>query len=417
MMTFRYRAIQEAGGTVEGVVDADDRREALRSLGQRGLFPSILEPALGRPVAGMAGAVEAKPREKARDPGAAGRGVRRKDVTAFTREMAALLGASIPIPQALDGLADEEENPAVKGLMTRLAQDVRAGLSFSAALSQHPRLFGELYSSMVRVGEEAGALPIVMTDLADLLEHEEEIRSEVVSAVAYPAFVLGFGIVTVIVLLAVVLPKLFSMLQEMLNVLPLPTLILLRVSGFLSRAWPYLLVAAGGIAYAYRWFSRTPKGGETLDAIKLRMPILGPLFRSAALTRFARTLGVLVKSGVSLLPALKIVEGAVGNRTLARQLAQVAEETRGGASLAAPLRRLRVFPKNVTQMIAVGEESGKLGEMLLKVAQIEERHLRAKTKTIVSLLAPALILFVGAVVGFMVIALLLPIFKMSRGVH
>jgi len=256
-----------------------------------------------------------------------------------------------------------------------------------------------------------------MNDLADLLEHEEEIRGEVLSAVAYPAFVLGFGIVTVIVLLAVVLPKLFSMLQEMLNVLPLPTLILLAVSGFLNRTWPYLLAAAAALAFGYRWYASTPAGGEMLDALKLRIPILGALFRSAALTRFARTLGVLVKSGVSLLPALKIVEGALGNRTLARKLAQVAEETRGGASLASPLRRLRVFPKNVTQMIAVGEESGNLGEMLLKVAQIEERHMRAKTKTIVSLLAPALILLVGAVVGFMVIALLLPIFKMSRGVH
>lgn len=417
MMTFRYRAIQETGGAVEGVVDAEDRRGALKSLGQRGLFPSLLEPADSRARAGASPVTESAPRKTIATPDVAVRGVRRRDVTTFTREMAALLGASIPIPQALDGLADEEENPAVKALLVRLGQDVRAGLSFSAALAHHPRLFGELYSSMVRVGEEAGALPVVMTDLADLLEHEEEIRGEVISAVAYPAFVLGFGIVTVIVLLAVVLPKLFSMLQEMLNVLPLPTLILLRVSAFLSVAWPYLLAVVGGGTFAYRWFARTPKGGETLDALKLRLPILGPLFRSAALTRFARTLGVLVKSGVSLLPALKIVEGAVGNRTLARQLAQAGEETRGGASLASPLRRLRVFPKNVTQMIAVGEESGNLGEMLLKVAQIEERHLRAKTKTIVSLLAPALILVVGAVVGFMVIALLLPIFKMSRGVH
>jgi len=428
MTTYRYRAIEGSGGAVEGVIEAEDRRGALQSLSRRGLFPSILEASEGRSGRAKAstGAARMTPSGPvtADDtlagpslPDSAGRGVRRKDVTAFTREMAALLGAAIPIPQALDGLADEEDNPAVKALVARLAQDVRAGLAFSAALAKHPRLFGELYASMVRVGEEAGALPVVMNDLADLLEHEEEIRSEVLGAVAYPAFVLGFGIVTVVILLAVVLPKLFSMLQEMLTVLPLPTLILLQVSGFLNRTWPYLLVVAGGAVFGYRWYSRTPRGGEVLDALKLRMPIFGPLFRAAALTRFARTLGILVKSGVSLLPALKIVEGAVGNRTLARQLAQVAEETRGGASLAAPLRRLGVFPKNATQMIAVGEESGNLDQMLLKVAQIEERHMRAKTKTIVSLLAPVLILVVGAVVGFMVIALLLPIFKMSRGVH
>lgn len=420
MIAFRYRAIQGTGGAVEGVVEAEDRRGALQSLGRKGLFPSVLEPVTGWSGTTYSTAPAATSREKESPTdhsGPVGRGVRRKDITAFTREMAALLGASIPIPQALDGLADEEENPALKNLMARLGQEVRAGVSFSAALSQHPRLFGELYSSMVRVGEEAGALPVVMNDLADLLEHEEEIRSEVVSAVAYPTFVLGFGLVTVVVLLAVVLPKLFSMLQEMLDVLPLPTVILLGISEFLSRTWPYLLVALAGAVVGYRWYARTPRGGEMLDALKLRVPILGPLVRSAALTRFARTLGVLVKSGVSLLPALKIVEGAMGNRTLARQLAAVAEDTRGGSSLASPLRRLRVFPKNVVQMIAVGEESGNLDEMLLKVAQIEERHLRAKTKTLVSLLAPALILVVGAVVGFMVIALLLPIFKMSRGVH
>ncbi len=343
--------------------------------------------------------------------------VKRKDVTAFTRELSALLGAAIPIPQALDSLAEEEENPSLRAMVTGLAEGVRRGSALSTAMEAYPGVFGRLYSSMVRMGEEAGALPRVMSDLADLLEHEDEVRAEVRSAVAYPAFVLVFGILTVLVLLTVVLPRLFGMLEEMLDSLPLPTLILLKLSQVLSRDWPWLLMIAAGLGYGGWRYMRSERGAEAWDGLRLRLPLLGGVFRSAALGRFARTLGTLARSGVSLLPALRIVEDTIGNRVLARQVAQVSEETRGGDSLAAPLRKMGVFPRGIIQMIEVGEETGRLDEMLLKVAEIEERHMRTRTKTLVSLLAPALILVVGALVGFMVIALLLPIFKMSRAIH
>jgi general secretion pathway protein F len=317
----------------------------------------------------------------------------------------------------LDGLGEEEENPALRSMILKIAESVRKGVSISAAMEEHPRSFNKLYTSMVRVGEEAGALQKVMTDLANLLEHEDEVRGEVMSAVAYPTFVLGFGVFTVVVLLTVVLPRLFSMLQEMLDILPLPTLILLRVSGFLHHWWPGVVVLAIAVVGGVRWYIKSPKGAVVWDRVKLKLPVMGAVFHAAALGRFARTLGTLVKSGVPLLPALKIVENTIGNLVLAAMISQVAEETRGGDPLATPLRKLGVFPRNVIQMINVGEETGKLDEMLLKVAEIEERHMRARTKTLVSLLAPALILVVGALVGFMVIALLLPIFKMSRAIH
>jgi type II secretory pathway component PulF len=230
-------------------------------------------------------------------------------------------------------------------------------------------------------------------------------------------FVLCFGVFTVAILLTVVLPRLFGMLQEMLKVLPWPTLVLLKVSGALHQHWFLLLATVVGIGGGLSWYLRTSHGAEAWDKIKLRIPLIGGVFQAAALGRFARTLGTLVKSGVSLLPALKIVENTIGNRVLAAQIASVAEETRGGDSLAAPLRKLGIFPKTVVQMIDVGEESGRLDEMLLKVADIEERHMRARTKVLISMLAPILILVVGALVGFMVIALLLPIFKMSRAIH
>lgn len=418
MNAFRYDAVEAGGATVNGVIEAEDRRAALNLLGKRGLFPSRLEVCESA-VSPTSHATEAPETKSADRPSGIrfGPRIRRKEITAFTREMAALLGAAIPIPQALDGLGEEEENLDLRSVVLKLGESVRKGASFSAALEEHPRLFDKLYVSMVRVGEEAGALQRVMVDLAALLEHEDEVRGEVVAAVSYPVFVMGFGVFTVTILLTVVLPRLFTMLEEMLQILPLPTLILLRVSGFLHHYWPGILVAGAAIVFGLRWYIRSPQGNLAWDKSKLRIPVVGSVFRAAALGRFARTLGTLVKSGVSLLPALKIVENTIGNLVLAKLIAQVSEETRGGDSLATPLRKLGIFPKTVIQMINVGEETGKLDEMLLKVADIEERQMRAKTKTLISLLAPALILVVGALVGFMVIALLLPIFKMSRAIH
>jgi general secretion pathway protein F len=455
MNAFRYEAIEANGTTVEGVIEAEDRRTALQSLGQRGLYPSELEVEGGKsskiqdpssretpsfkPQTGGASVLELGAWNfsgawslvlgafKSSEPdaiGAAliprqqGRGrIGRKEITAFTREMSALLGAAIPIPQALDGLGEEEENPALKAVVLQISDAVRKGASLSTALEDHPRLFSKLYVSMVRVGEEAGALQTVMGDLSNLLEHEDEVRGEVIAAVSYPLFVLAFGLFTVTVLLTWVLPRVMGLLQDMLPVLPLPTLILLKFSSAIHHYWIWMLLALAGTIVGLRWFLSTPRGADMLDKIKLRLPVIGPVFRAAALARFAGTLGTLVKSGVSLLPALKIVENTIGNRVLARQISEVAEQTRGGHSLASPLRKLGLFPKTVVQMIDVGEESGKLDAMLLKVAEIEERQMRARTKVLISLLAPALILVVGAMVGFMVIALLLPIFKMSQALR
>src|SRR5437764_5941273 len=223
MNAFRYQALEAKGTPASGVIVAEDRKAALHLLSERGLFPSSLEICSSRAEA-VAPAVPIGRRA----PGGIRFGTRiaRKEITAFTREMAALLGAAIPIPQALESLGEEEENPVLKEVVLGISDSVRKGAALSSALEEHPRLFNKLYVSMVRVGEEAGVLPKVMADLAELLEHEDEVRSEVYSAVAYPLFVLGFGIITVTILMTVVLPKLFTMLQEMLTVLPLPTLIL-----------------------------------------------------------------------------------------------------------------------------------------------------------------------------------------------
>ena len=439
MPLFDYTAVSGNGSKVSGRIEAPNRKGALGALDAQGLFPSSLSPANGaggvsKPkspaspkAASTASNSSASSVSKSKGAtslaGAAppekssftfNRGIRRKDITAFTREMAALLEAAIPIPRALASLGEKEHHVRLKELILTLAEEVKQGKSLSEAMAEHPRNFNALYTSMVKVGEEAGALPNVMTDLADLMEHEDEVRGEVLVAVSYPAFVLVFGVLTVVVLMMFVLPRLFSMLEEMMDVLPLPTLILLSVSGFIQAYWIWLLLGMGAVGYFLFTYLRKPEGLMMLDRIKLRSPVIGPVFLSSALCRFSGTLGVLLKSGVSLLPALEIVRFTVGNRILSDLIQEVSEQTKGGHSLAAPMRQLNFFPATAIQMIEVGEETGCLDNMLLKVSKIEERHMRNKTKAMISLLAPALILVVGVIIGFMVIALLLPIFKMSQ---
>lgn len=405
-MTFSFQAVDDSGAAVRGQIEAADRREALRLLGDRGLVPSQLDNAKGSTAAiSPVGA-----------PTAWKQTIQRKEVTGFTREVAALLDAGIPVLPALTGIAEQVTNAGLKSIIHQVCEDIRQGDTLSRALSKHG-CFSSLYVSMVAVGEEAGVLDAALNDLADLMEHEDEIRSEVVSAVSYPAFVLIFGLVTVVLLLTFVMPRLFGMLTEMMNTLPLPTLILLRISGFVQSYWPVITVLAGISGFGIWKFLSTPQGQWHADRIKLKLPLVGGVFESAALSRFSRTLGILTRSGISLLPALLIVQKTIGNRVLGDILAQVAEETRSGDTLAAPLRKSGMFPPAVIQMIRVGEETGKLDRMLLKVATIEERRMRNRTKTLISLLAPALILGIGALIGFIVIALLLPIFKMSQAIN
>ncbi|MCA8960032.1 MAG: type II secretion system F family protein [Planctomycetes bacterium] len=455
MTSFRYKAIGSDGRSSTGVIEASDRRSALDLLSSRGLFPSSLElerahgaPAIversesPRKVSGAVNGSSAPKSHSPRSPEPRGQGrvgtsrdgdasggaatvgatktarggrISRKEVTAFTRQMSTLLAATIPIPSALDGLAEQAENPALAAVIHEISSEVRRGEPFSAALARHPRLFSVLFTSMVEVGEESGQLGPVLDDLADFLEDQDEMRGEVAAAIAYPAFVLVLGVTTTVVLLTFVMPRLLGIMTGLTDALPLPTRILLAVSEFSANWWHVTLVALvlGGTAFV-RW-TRTDAGRVTFDRWRLSWPVMGKLFRAGALARFSRTLGTLHHAGVSLLRALDIVRNTVGNQFIAHRILDVAEETKGGDSLAEPIRRLELFPSTMIQMIRVGEETGRLDEMLLKVAQIQEKEMRSQSRALISLLGPLLIVAVGALVGFIVIALLLPIFQISQG--
>jgi MSHA biogenesis protein MshG len=339
--------------------------------------------------------------------------IARKQITAFTREMATLLEATIPIPSALQGLAEEEENPALRQVIGELAVAVRSGKSFSEAMNAYPKLFPKIYTSMVEVGEEAGALDKVLQDLADLLEHEDEVRGEALSAVAYPAFILGLGILTTAVLLVFVLPRLFGMLEGMMAALPLPTRILLAISRFFQAYWLWVLVGAAACGAAARSWVRSPAGALWWDAVKLRLPAVGGVFRASALARFARTLGTLARSGVSLLPALEISRNTVGNLVYARAIAQVAEETRGGDSLAGPLKKQGLFPPTMVQMIAVGEETGEVDSLMQEVADMYEREVAIEVEGLAAKLEPILIVVMGILVLILALGVFLPIWDLG----
>lgn len=410
---FRYQARDKTGAATSGLIEARDRENALDVLAARGLFPLALE-ADSRARSAASTKASVKPADVPTTGPRTSPRISRKEITAFTRELASLLEASIPIPRALDGLGEQNENEKLRLVIQELNTRVRGGESLSTAMQRYPRLFPGFYSSMVAVGEEAGALDRVLSDLADLLENEDEMRGEVASAIAYPCFVLGLGLVTTFVLLAFVLPRLFTMLESMVAVLPLPTRILLAVAEFFDAYW---LVMVGGLvagACVLRWYTLTPAGALRWDRLKLSLPVVGSLFRASALGRFARMLGTLEKSGVPLLQGLEVVRNTVGNHVVSQTIDTVAEETRGGDSLASPLRKAGLFPPTMIQMIAVGEETGQLDVMLLRVASMQERLLRGRSRAVISLLGPVLILIVGAIVGFIVIALLLPIFQMSQ---
>ncbi len=430
MNAFQYDAKRKDGSTLSGTVEAVNRRAALDLLADRELFPLRLERLGGidseieaaSATAGVAGATDVAS-GKSQVPTNAAASTRstlrvpRKEVTLFTREMATLLAAAVPIPSALAGLGEQCENEVLRRVILELATAVRGGDSLSRAMGRYSKLFPTFYVSMVEVGEEAGALDRVLADLADLLERDDEVRSEVASAIAYPCFVLGLGVVTTFVLLVFVLPRIFAMLDGMDAVLPLPTRVLLATAQFFGTYWWLILASCVGVLVWLRWYVRTPAGAVGWDQFKLRLPVLGGLFRVAALGRFSRMLGTLERSGVPLLKGLEVVTNTVGNRVISRSIEQVTADTRGGDSLARPLRKVGLLPPTMVQLIAIGEETGQLDNMLLRVAAIQERHLRGRSRAVVSLLGPILILCVGAIVGFIVIALLLPIFQMSQALR
>ena len=402
MPTFFYKAKQGPEKTVEGEIVAESRPAAMARLERMGYSPFSLEE-----VTGGRRAV-ARPRRR----------IRGRDITIFTRQLAGLLRAGVPILRALTTIQQQTENAAFQAIVLEVSSAVRDGRTLSESLARHPVLFPELFVNMVRSGESAGMLDEILMRLAEARESDDELRARVTGAIAYPALVLAVGIVSVFVILTFFLPKIMHLFDGMTQTLPLPTRIVLVVSAVFSNYW-WLMILVIGVAVWLAWRSlKTEEGRLALDSTLLRLPVIGNFARDTDVVRFARTLSLLVKAGISVDRALALSGNTLMNRKLRAAILAAADETvRQGATIADGFKRRPEIPEFVTNMVAVGEESGHLDEALLEVAAFYQRELDRDLRLVTTLLEPVLILVVGVVVGFIIFAMLLPIFQIGQAIR
>lgn len=336
-----------------------------------------------------------------------------QDLTIMTRQLASLVSGGLTLIQAIDALIEHTENERLAIALTQVREELRGGGTFAEALAKHPRLFSPLYVSIVRAGEVSGELPRVLNWLADYMEREQTRRTQIRSALAYPILLSVVMVGALSFLLIFLVPRYAALFAEMGQTLPLPTQILLAVSGFLVRWGWAVAFSIVAIAYAYRLVRRTPRGRLITDAWKLRLPVFGRLLLKSAVGRMARALSVLLLGGVSVLEALAVVRDVIGNEVLAQALDEVRQRVREGERLADHLRRSGIFPSLLTRLAAVGEETGSLPQALTTVADTLDLEVDSSLKSIVALLEPALILLLGIVVGFVVISLLMAVFQLN----
>jgi type II secretory pathway component PulF len=398
MPQFFYRAKDSSLQLIEGMLEADSEAAAISRLSSQGVFPvSISEVArLGssnRPWAGARISVGT--------------------LAYTTRQLSDLLGGGIPLLNALTLLSKQVENPKLARVVERLSEAVRDGRAFSDALGEHPKVFPPLYLSMVHAGEVGGSLEEALARLADLGEHEAELRGRIINAAVYPAFVLVVALLLSAFLIAWVIPKLSEVFIESGQRLPLPTQILMAISGSLTRAWwAYIVGGIGGWALLKAWLASEP-GQAARDHLLMALPGIRTLTRQIETARFARTLGAMMGQGVPILQALEVVRHHVSNRLLRAAVARVQEAVREGSSIALALQETGQFPAFVSNMVAVGEEAGKIDSALLKVATTYEREVDRTIRTLTTVLEPVLLLFVGGMVMFIVLAMLLPVFEIG----
>lgn len=409
MPVFEYKGFDSAGKQVGGIIDADDPQTARTKLRQKGVHPTELIESSGasptsQPLA-IAPEIPFSRIFRRTKPG---------DIATITRQLATLLSAGLPLTEALSGLIEQLQDRSLKRVIIDVREMVRGGSTLSAALSEHPKVFSTLYTNMVRAGEGAGALEIVLERLADHTGKQLILRNKVRASLYYPCAVALIGGGVLLFLFAVVIPKVTRIFEEVQQSLPPPTIILIGISNFLKNFWWLLGLAILGLVLVVKAWLRTEFGRLTYDRIRLKMPLFGDLSQKTAVARFARTLGTLLSGGIPLLGSLDIVKNIVGNKVLSKAIESTAEHIRQGESMAEPLGRSGVFPPIVVRMIAAGEKSGKLEDMLFRVATTYDSEVETKVTALTALLEPLMILAMGVVVGFIVLAILLPIFEMSR---
>lgn len=381
------------GQIVEGVIDAVDEKAALKMLKDSGVIPLKIS----LPDKGF------KKRFSLRSSQA--------DLLTFTTELSSLLTAGLPLDRSLNILSEISERGQMNTVINAVLKSIRGGSSFSDSLRQHPKIFSNLYVNMIRAGESGGVLDVVLEKLNEFLEASKELRELVLSAMIYPMILLLTGVASIIVLLGYVIPRFSTIFSEIGIQLPLPTRFLISISSVISSYWWLLLIIIIAGWLLFRSWRKTKQGTYQWDAFKLR--VLGEIIRKLETARFSRTLGTLLKSGVPLLQALENAKDVIDNRLIASSIDAVSRDAKEGKGIAGPLYQASEFPQLALSMIKVGEETGQLDEMLLKVAETYEKSLKISLKRFLSLLEPALILIMACVIGFIVISMLMAIFSIT----
>ncbi len=340
-----------------------------------------------------------------------------RDIVIFTRQFSTMINAGLPLVQALDILSKQSENKALKDVTNAVVFDVESGHTVADALRKHPKAFSELYVNMVAAGEAGGILDTILMRLATFMEKNDALVRKVKGAMIYPGVIMSVAAIAIVVLLIFVIPVFEKMFASVGMALPLPTRVVLGMSRFLKSYWWIVLAGtAGGVTMLKRYYA-TSNGKLQIDKLMLKMPILGDVLRKSAVSRFTRTLGTLIGSGVSILEGLEITAKTAGNRVISDAIMESRASIAGGETIAAPLQKSAVFPPMVISMIAVGEQTGGLDEMLSKIADFYDEEVDAAVSGLLSLMEPVMIVFLGVVVGGMVVAMYLPIFDMINAVQ
>ncbi|HSA55767.1 MAG TPA: type II secretion system F family protein [Gemmatimonadaceae bacterium] len=343
--------------------------------------------------------------------------IKMRDIVIFTRQFSTMINAGLPLVQALDILAKQTENKALASATRDIVFDVESGHTVADALAKHPNAFSELYVNMVAAGEAGGILDTILMRLATFMEKNDALIRKVKGAMIYPAVIMSVAVIAITVLLMFVIPVFESMFASVNMALPLPTRVVIGLSDFLRSQWYILAGAMAGSVWLFRRYYRTASGKLSVDRALLRFPVLGDVLRKSAVSRFTRTLGTLISSGVSILDGLEITAKTAGNRVIQDAIMASRASIAGGDTIAAPLQKSNVFPPMVISMIAVGEQTGGLDEMLSKIADFYDEEVDAAVSGLLSLLEPIMIVFLGVVVGGMVVAMYLPIFDMINAVQ
>lgn len=406
MPVFQYTAVDAKGRTRQGILSADSAQAARQLLRAKRLFVSTIVEATGQGAAAGKNAGNAPPPLFSRRVG-------RAELLTATQVLSTLLEAGLPLDKALASLIDQMRTGRAKWVFSHILERIREGQEFSTALSAYPGVFTPTYISMVRSAEATGMLPIVLANLAEYLDRQMALARTLQAALAYPAFMFLFGILVLGLLLTYVIPEVTRIFVDLRRALPLPTVILIAVSDFFRSWWPALLGALVGGGLLVARLIRTRRGRIAKDRLALALPVIGPITRNAATARLARTLGTCLVQGVTMLSALRIAGSVSGNVVFEQAMERIRDEASQGGGLTEPMREADIFPPIVIQLVSAGEQSGRLGELLVNVARMLENDVSTRIRSASALFEPIMILLLGGMVGLMVLAVLLPIFEMS----